>query len=161
MNKNPKTKSQAGFTFIEFILVLIITVILAAVGFVNVVNYKQRQNLSFAGQEIIEVLRNAQNRSLSQESGSRWGVYFGNPATGTAFYDLFLGAAYSTSGIVSRNVLPSGIQFNIPASGASSSAIFSPLTGLPNSSTTIKISLISIPTASATIIVSTSGMILY
>ena len=75
----------SAFTLIELLISIGILAILAGIGFINIVNYKQRQDLSFAGQEIIEVLRNAQNRSLSQEAtstagtGGRWGVYFENP----------------------------------------------------------------------------------
>lgn len=155
-----------AFTLIELIISISILAILAGIGFINIVNYRQRQDLSFAGQEIIEVLRNAQNRSLSQEatstagSGGRWGVYFENPTgAGNDFYDLFKGTSYAGGTVVSRMVLSSNIQFDIPTSGSTSTIIFSPVTGLPNASATIKISLISSPTSSSTITVGANGNI--
>jgi len=157
----------SAFTLIELIISISIIAILAGVGFMSIVNYKQRQDLTSTTQEIIEVVRNAQNRSLSQEatstagSGGRWGVYFENPASGTDFYDLFKGTTYASGTMVSRSVLPSNIQFDIPASGSSSTIIFSPITGLPNAATTIKISLISSPTSSSTITINTNGTINY
>ena len=158
---------EKAFTLIELVITMGILAILATVSFISIIGYKQRQDLVSASQEIIEVLRNAQNRSLSQEatstqgSGGRWGVYFGNPASGTDFYDLFKGSSYAGGTIVSRSVLPSDIQFVIPASGSSSTVVFSPVTGLPRSSITIKISLISALTSSSTIVVSSNGEIQY
>ena len=156
----------SAFTLIELIITIGILAILAGIGFINIVNYRQRQDLSFAGQEIIEVLRNAQNRSLSQEatstagSGGRWGVYFENPTgAGNDFYDLFKGTSYAGGTVVSKSVLPSNTQFEEPANGSSSTIIFSPITGLPNASATIKISLISSPTSSSTITVGANGNI--
>jgi len=156
----------SAFTLIELIISISILAILAGIGFINIVNYRQRQDLSFAGQEIIEVLRNAQNRSLSQEatstagSGGRWGVYFENPTgAGNDFYDLFKGTSYAGGTVVSKSVLPSNTQFEEPANGSSSTIIFSPITGLPNASATIKISLISSPTSSSTITVGANGNI--
>jgi prepilin-type N-terminal cleavage/methylation domain-containing protein len=155
LNSNSK-----AFTLIELIISIGILAILAGVGFINIINYRHRQDLTSTAQEIIEVLRNSQNRSLSQEGGGRWGVYFNNP-TGAAndFYELFQGADYATATSVSKSVLPSNIQFDIPASGSSSTIIFSPITGLPNAGATVKISLISSQTSSSTITVNSNGKI--
>jgi len=157
-----------AFTLIELIISIGILAILAGVGFINIVNYKHRQDLTSTTQEIIEVVRNAQNRSLSQEAtstagtGGRWGVYFENPTgSGNDFYELFKGSSYVGGTVVSKSVLPSNIQFDIPASGSTSTIIFSPVTGLPNAATTIKISLISSPTSSSTITVNINGKIQY
>lgn len=152
---------EKAFTLIELIISMAIIAILAGVGFINIINYRHRQDLTSTTQEIIEVLRNSQNRSLSQESASRWGVHFENQTSGTDFYELFQGASYAGATIVSKSALPSNIQFDIPASGSSSTIIFSPITGLPNASATIKIYLISSPTSSSTIIVNSNGKIQY
>ncbi len=150
-----------GFSLVELVISIGIIAILASAGFISILSYKQRQALLSATQEIIAVFRNAQDRSISQESGSRWGVHFENPSADLDFFDLFQGSSYGTSTIVSRNTLPSGVQFDNPASGASSTVIFSPITGLPDASSTIKISLINNPTSSSTIIVNTNGEIQY
>lgn len=156
-----------GFTLIELIISMGLLIIIAAVGAVNLIGYRSRLDLDNASQEIIAVLREAQNRSLSQEatsiqgSGGRWGVYFENPATSTDFYDLFWGATYATGTIVSRATLPSSIQFDTPATGSSSTVVFSPVTGLLNASTTIKISAISNAAVSSTITINTNGQIQY
>ena len=159
--KRPVFNMVWGFTLVELIISIGILVILAGVSFISIINYKQRQALSSASQEIVTVIRNAQDRSISQEDGNRWSIHFENPLSGSAFYDLFQGLNYATNTIVSRNVLPSGVQFDTPVAGSSSTIIFSPVTGLPNSQATIKISLINNSNNSSTIIVSVNGEIQY
>jgi len=150
-----------AFTLIELVITLGILVLLSGVGFIFIANYKNNQSATSTGQEISIVLRNAQNRSLSQESGNRWGVHFVNPSSGGDFYDLFKGASYSTGELVSRSALPAGVQFVIPSDGSSSTVIFSPVSGLPDNTLTVKISLTGSPNASSTIIVNQNGQILY
>jgi len=150
-----------GFTLIELIITLGIIVVLAGVGFLGILNYKNIQSVNSTAQGIITVLRNAQNRSLSQEGGSRWGVHFENPSGANDFYDLFHGASYTTSGLVSRTALPSGVEFVLPPIGSSSTVIFYSVTGLPDNPLTIKISLTAAPSVSSTIIINQNGRILY
>jgi len=150
-----------GFSLVELIISIAIVAILAGVGFISILNYKQQQALLSATQEIIAVFRNAQDRSISQESGGRWGVHFENPSSGNDFYDLFQGLSYTTGTVVSRSTLPSGVQFDNPVPGANSTIIFSPITGLPDAPGTIKISLMNNPTSSSTISVNVNGEIQY
>ena len=151
-----------GFTLIELLIVISITAILATFGAMNLIGHRRERDVNFTIQEIITVLRNAQDRSIAQEEGSRWGVYFNNPSgESNDFYELFKGMTYATSTIVSKIALRSNIQFDTPTSNSSSTVIFAPITGLPNASTTIKISLIGKPTSSSTIIVNSNGEIGY
>ena len=158
----PKTQNLKpnSFTLIELLIVISITAILATVGAMNLITYRQEKDLNFTVQEIITVLRNSQDRSIAQEEGSRWGIYFNNPiGDNNDFYDIFKGVNYVNSTISSRIALRSNIQFDTPSSNSSSSVIFTPITGLPNTSTTIKISLLGKPTSSSTIIINTNGKI--
>jgi prepilin-type N-terminal cleavage/methylation domain-containing protein len=153
-------KSQQSFTIVELLIVIALVAVIASIGIVSLFGYRQRQHLKLQTEELVAVLRNAQNRSLSQESGSRWGVHFENP-TGDAndFYDLFSGTSYSASAVVSRTPLPPALQFDVPSSGASATIIFAPVTGFPNASTTIKISLVNNPNASSAITINSNGVI--
>ncbi len=147
-----------GFTLIELIISIAIIAIIASIGIINLFSYRNRQDLSLNTGKIVEVLRNAQNRSISQENGTRWGVHFINvSAPNLDYYELFYGASYALNTIVSTATLPSNITFEVPS--VSSTIIFSPITGLPNASTTVKIYLLSNPTTSSTIIISNNGNI--
>ena len=151
-----------AFTLVELIIVIAIIAVIAGIGIMSLVGYRQRQSLRIQTEELVAVLRNSHDRSVTQESGSRWGVYFENPAgDNNDFYDLFSGVSYNPAAVVSRTPLPSGLRLDIPASGASSTFIFAPLTGFPNASGTIKLSLVGNPSVSSTIIVNSNGQIQY
>lgn len=155
-----------GFTLIELLITIAILAIVAVIGFMNLSGYRSERDIKLNTEQIVAMLHDSQNRSFSQESGNRWGVHFENPSGALGFYDLFwtnstLNYAYATTSIASRGVLPSNIQFNIPAPGSSSTIIFSPVNGLPSASGTIKISLIANPSVSSTINIDTNGGIRY
>lgn len=155
------SNSSPGFTLIEILIVVTIVAIAAVVGIMNLSSYRTYSDLNHASQEIVTFLRDAQSRSVSQESGSRWGVHFENPASGSGFYEMFTGTGYSTTTVVAKAILPSSVKFDIPASGSSSTVIFSPVTGLPNASTTIKISTVSNAAVSSTVTINSNGQIQY
>jgi prepilin-type N-terminal cleavage/methylation domain-containing protein len=150
----------AGFTLVELMISVTLAALLAVIGFTTVVSLKQRQEMDFTTQEIVITLRNAQDRSISQENSITWGVHFEN-STSSDFFDLFKGTSYSAGTVVLRKNLISGIEFTEPAGGSSSTIIFASVTGLPNASTTVKISLINKPAVSSTISVNSSGKINY
>ncbi|KKR55666.1 MAG: hypothetical protein UT92_C0001G0009 [Candidatus Curtissbacteria bacterium GW2011_GWA1_40_24] len=150
-----------AFTLIELLIVIGITVVLATISFLNIFNFRGQNDLDLTVKEIVVVLRNAQDRSISQESGSRWGVHFENPVSAGGFYDLFSGIDYSTSSLVSRSTLRSNLQFSDPAGGNSKDIIFSPVSGLPGGSSTIIIFTKNNPSVSSTIIVNSNGQIQY
>ncbi len=150
-----------GFTLVELIVAFGVAIILVSAGFLSIISYKNNQGVSSESQEIATALRAAQNNSLSQESGNRWGVYFENTSENGAFYVIFSGLAYSATTTYTKNVLPSNAKFITPALGATSSVVFSPITGLPNSALTVKISLISNQNVSSTISVTSNGQIQY
>ncbi len=148
-----------AFTLIELLIVIGITAIISVVAFMNLFGYRGAQDLDLAVREIVMSLRNAQDRSISQESGNRFGVHFENPAGADDFYDLFSGTTYATGTIIAKSALRPTVQFSDPASGISKDVLFSPVSGLPSVSTTIIISLKRDASVSKTIIVNTNGNI--
>ena len=150
-----------AFTLIELLITIGIVAVLSVIGFINLTGYRERQSVELAGQGIAAVLRDAQNRSISQDSGARWGVHFENPSGLSGFYELFSGVSYSTGVVLQRANLPSNVIFNQPSSGASTTIIFSPVAGFPGSSTTVIISAIGNQSVSSTIIVNTNGEVQY
>ncbi|MBN2197711.1 prepilin-type N-terminal cleavage/methylation domain-containing protein [Candidatus Wolfebacteria bacterium] len=161
MNTKKKNKffQKKGFSLIELIISIAILAIVSSVGFINIINYKNRQTLVSNAREIVTILRNAQDRSLSQEGGSRWGVYFENPVEGVGFFELFQGSSYSSNAVSLKSSLASSVQFDIPLAGSSSTVVFSPVTGLPDKVLDIEISLIGKPSVSSTISVNSAGKI--
>ena len=146
-----------AFTLIELLVVIGITAILAVFFIMSPLSFRSQQDLNLTVSEMIAVLRNAQDNSISQESGSVWGIYFDN-INGSGFYDFFSGSNYSVN-IVSRSSLRSNIKFVQPAIGVSSTVIFSAVSGLPVASTTIIIALREDSSSSRAITINANGQI--
>ena len=147
-----------AFTLIELLVVIGITAILAVFFIMSPLSFRSQQDLNLTVSEMIAVLRNAQDNSMSQESGSVWGIYFDN-INGSGFYDFFSGSNYSSVNIVSRSSLRSNIKSVQPAIGASSTVIFSAVSGLPVASTTIIIALREDSSSSRAITINANGQI--
>ncbi|MEK7549338.1 MAG: prepilin-type N-terminal cleavage/methylation domain-containing protein [Patescibacteria group bacterium] len=147
-----------AFTLIELLVVIGITAILAVFFIMSPLSFRSQQDLNLTVLEITAALRNAQDNSISQESGSVWGIYFDN-INGSGFYDFFSGSNYSSTNIVSRSALRSNIKFVQPIVGASSTVIFNAVSGLPVASTTIIIVLREDSLSSRAIIINANGQI--
>jgi len=152
-----------GFTLIELIISIGIVAIISSIGFINLVGYNQRKNIGLVGQEVVAVLRSAQNYSTSQESGSQWGVHFENSTSSEEidFYELFAGSSYSGSTVMQKVPLESGVIFSSPSTGESLDIVFSAVTGLPGASSTIKVTVSGNESVSSTIIINSNGQIQY
>ncbi len=150
---------KKSFTLIEILIVVAVTAVLAAIGFVSFVGFRAQNNLNLTVNEIIFLLRNTQNRSITQENGSNWGIHFENPSNQDDFYALFQGAVYSSGNTVLRANLRPAVQFNDPSSGANKDIVFNPISGLPTASATVIISLKSDSFNTKTIIINANGQI--
>lgn len=95
-----------GFTLIELLIVIGIMAILTTIGSVYFFGYRNKQAVELTTNELISVLRDAQNKSLSQDRGYDWGVHFDNVAN-PKYYNLFFGAP---SNIASHKVLRPGLN---------------------------------------------------
>lgn len=152
--------NERGFTILEIIIVIAIIAVLFGTGFLRLLDYRQRQTLNLTKQSIVAILRNAQDRSIGQESGVRWGVHFENlTGNNNDFYALFSGATYNSSNVVSKNNLDQEIQFSDPVDGFSKDVIFESITGKLDSAVSIIVVLTSDPLVFSTITIDTNGKI--
>ena len=151
--------TSRAFTLYELLLVMGITMVLATIGSVNLVNFKKQQDIKVTTEEIIALLRNAQYRSIVQEGNVEWSVHFENPVNDRGYYDLFQGTSYNSSTISARKLLRSGIQFSDPATGGGKDIVFTKLRGEVASQINIKVEITSDPASSSTIVVNTNGKI--
>lgn len=152
-----RVSASAGFTLIELLLVIGIMGILASAITWNALGYRNRQLLDLTTQQIAASARDAQSRSVSQQDGLAWGIYFVNNATSDS-YTVFSGATYAASASNTRilTVFDAPIAFTVPA--VSSEVDFAQLTGLPNASTSV---IITNGIDSNTILIASSGSVQY
>lgn len=122
-------KSRSGFTLTELLIVIAITAIISAVGFVSLGNYRGRQAVSSAVDEVSSVIRATRQRSMAQEGGGRWGIHFSNSSTNVSSYTTFRGYAFATGTVDRQYSLPSNISFSNPFTSSTYDVVFAPLTG--------------------------------
>lgn len=154
-----RINKSAGFTLIELMIVIAITAIIV-VGSYSIIgfNFKSQSELELTAREIVSVLRNAQDRSMSQEDGVQWGVYFENTDRDNGFYVLYKGA---TTTVVSKKNLRSNIEFFDPSVGGNKDVGFSLMTGMPTSAVDIIFNLKNNPSILTTITINSNGQIQY
>ncbi len=152
-------KPPRGFTIIEMLLVIAITVIMSVIALTNLSGRRSQTDLQDTAKEMVALLREAQSRSVSQSSSTSWGVHFENLAT-TSFFALFHGS-YSVANRVNYAPLPVSVGYvtstlNI---GSTTEVTFAELSGLASASTTVSIQSVSQKSNTVTITVATSGLV--
>lgn len=95
MESATRQRARFGFTFIELLVVLGLTVTLAALAVPLFFNWQSQSGLDTAAQELIGAIREAQARAMAGDGASPWGVYFDDAAAGDRFV-LFRGASFAT-----------------------------------------------------------------
>jgi prepilin-type N-terminal cleavage/methylation domain-containing protein len=152
---------RKGFTVVELVLVLGIVAVVSVVSFVGLTGRKGTVQLEGVVKQMGSMLREAQSKSLSQVSGTTWGVVFDNTTTSEAFYGSFSGASYTSTSSTSYYRLPTNIHYatsTIPA-GSKRTIYFSQLSGLPSTTTSIGVFIDTPGSPSSTISVNPSGAI--
>lgn len=130
MNQNNSKKMfRKGFTIVELVIVIAITVALASTAILSLSRYKKKTNVSQEANEIVTVLREAQRKSMAQEDGASWGVRFWNSSSTGHIYELWKGTSYASSGVVKRFTLPNGVEFGEPWGSSTLDIHFNAITG--------------------------------
>lgn len=122
---------KKGFTLIELLIVISVVMILVAISFPMFSFFRKESELNSASEEIISILRIAQNRTISSKQANSWGVYF-NRTTSPESIILFKGKSYATreSGEDKRALLPLSVEmFEIDFQNIGSEVIFERITG--------------------------------
>ncbi|PIR87704.1 MAG: hypothetical protein COU10_03170 [Candidatus Harrisonbacteria bacterium CG10_big_fil_rev_8_21_14_0_10_45_28] len=141
-----KLSNNKGFTFIELLIALTIGIILISLASLSLRNFYSEQAINNETAIIAAMLRAAQEKSISQEYGTRWGVYFKNSVAPAIDYYYFISfddalvVAYTNDPnnftippdkILEQKRLPSSIDFTTPAEGSGLAIIFGKITGKP------------------------------
>lgn len=155
---------ERGFTLIEMMTVLAVMIILSIVAVVNLAQRRSKSDLDNATRQIVATLREAESRSVSQQSSTIWGVRLSNTTATAAFYALFANS-YAPSTTVGYYRLPPSVQYMTSsiAQGSSLDITFAQISGSPSTSTsiTLKIAAGGPGLTTSTITVNASGLITY
>lgn len=134
-----RTINSPSFSIIELLVILILLAILVGIV-VNLVGFSpQLLVLRREAEKIHKTLDVAREKSLLQEGGLPWGVYFDNTTTEAAYY-LFSGVQFSSAQNKEKILLPTTVIFTRPPTNSSTEVIFSRFKG-ETTSTVIELSL--------------------
>ncbi len=125
-------KNKNSFTLVEILVVLGILAIISTTGFVELSQFKGKQNFDLDAQSIVEAIGSAQNKAIQQEGGTAWGIRFDN-STSSYSYQVFQGSSYSAAAVVSSETLSSATAYSNPPPGFYIDVVFAARTGLPTS----------------------------
>ena len=123
--------SQKGFTIFETLLVIAIVGIIVAVSIGIVPQLRDRASLKSGEQMVVQTLEDARNRSVTGAGEEMHGVHFETDAI-----SIFDGNSYIPAAST-RRILSVPVTTN----HASTTIIFSRITGLSNTSATITLSI--------------------
>lgn len=151
---------MSGFSLLEILLVIAILSIVATAISPFLFGGKTSIEVEEEAKKIAGVLKIGQNKAMTMENGSAWGVHFDNVTSSLPLYYLFEGNSYATGTSTNQYYLSSGIIFQAPIAGTSTDAIFNKRTGnlSSNTSTTITIKSLS-PAIINSIIIMPNGRI--
>lgn len=121
---------ERGFTLFEVIIVVLILLTLAAIAIPSIRSLQKTPQLTTTAQEVINILRVAQNKTLSSEGNSQYGVYFKTTTTPHQ-YLVFKGSSYVARDTAFDQTysLPAAVEFYEVATGGNNEVVFDRLTG--------------------------------
>lgn len=151
-------KKSNSFTLIESLIIFGIFIILIAVTVPLFRFFAKESDLNNSTEEIINILRLAQNKTLASEGASQYGVHFE-----TAKYVLFKGIIYNPLAPDNEvHSLPQRIEiYEIDLAGGGSEVIFNRITGITNQFGKISLRLKDDTSKTRQITVKSSGGIAY
>jgi prepilin-type N-terminal cleavage/methylation domain-containing protein len=152
--------AKQGVTLIELLIAIGVIAVITGITTLYLVGARGAKDLDNDAKRIVVTLRDAQQRSMTQEEGDSWGVRFTENASGKDFFELF---RTNSATAFPRVILKDNIEFTDPASG-SKDIVFERLSGKPTSgSGTVEIKIVNSapPSQTKTIFIGDNGTITY
>ncbi|TSC96260.1 MAG: Uncharacterized protein Athens101426_436 [Parcubacteria group bacterium Athens1014_26] len=144
---------------VELLIVIGLLTILATVVVPNFASFQNQKSLDNAAFQLKGYFQSTQQKSISQDGGSQWGIYLATVAGGRDFYKIFYGASYLSGTVTDSVYLPPKIKFINPAQGFSKEIIFSKLIGIPSAPATTSLAISGSPSVCKTIVINAAGLI--
>jgi len=136
--------SRKSFTLVEVLVVIVILIIVTGITASGIFSFSKTSDLNNATEEIINILRLAQSKTLASQGASQWGVYF-STSTFPNQYILFKGDVFDSrdSSFDEVHLLPRNVEFFEINLWQGKEVVFERITGYASSTSQIgKISVI-------------------
>lgn len=136
--------SAAGFTILELLIGIGILLLVTGIGSLYLTGMRSSSGVENSARKLVGLLSAAQEKSISQEGGSRWGVYIDNRPS-KPIYSLYqvneVLLALGDSTIPGTTTESLSVELNTnfasPTPSTYANIIFAKGTGIPNASTSI------------------------
>lgn len=156
-------QKNSGFTLVELLIMLGILIVITATAVPAYRRFQKETDLTNSVEEIMNILRIAQSKTLASEGDSQWGVYFSTISTPHE-YTLFKGTDYASRNVSSdkKYDVPSLVEiYEIDLAGANQEIVFDRLTGMTEQYGQISLKLKENVLETKTIIIENSGQIFH
>jgi len=149
----PNSKS---FTLIEVLTIVGILVVLIALSVPALRFFQKESDLNNSVEEILNTLRLAQNKTITSEGASQYGVHFE-----AGKYVLFKGAAYNPAATENEiHNFPESVEISeIELAGGGSEVVFDRVTGTTNQSGKVVLRLKTDISKTKTVYIENSGQV--
>lgn len=151
-------RNSFGTTFIELLVIISVLIILIAMSGQVFVVFQKESTLNNTTEEIISILRLAQNKTLASEEADQYGIYF-NTSINPHEYILFKGSDFTSRDISFDKIysMPKALEiYNINLS-LGNEVVFNRLTGITNQAGDFSLRIKTDPSKTRTIYVEESG----
>jgi len=154
-----KKRDRAAFTLVETLVVISISILLAAMTVPAWRYFQKKSSLKNSVEEIISAVRLTQNKTLASEQSSKWGIWFSS-STNPNQYVIFKGENYASREpgediITDLNDLVEIYDLSLAEGG--SEIVFERVTGDTKDYGTVSLRLKSDPSENRQIIIESSG----
>lgn len=130
-----------AFTLLEILFVTLAIAIMATIGVFAYVNSYRQSVLRNTSDDLVSLLRLAQQKAVAQDGGNAWGVYIDNTNPSSAMASMYSGNAYATSTVSQTYQIPYQLSLTSPGAGTFLDMNFQKFSGIPLASGTIVIKL--------------------
>ncbi|MEI7809930.1 MAG: prepilin-type N-terminal cleavage/methylation domain-containing protein [bacterium] len=146
---------KKGFTIVEMLIVIVIIGILVAIVLPSFSAMRQNQALKNTVSDVVSSLDKARSQTLASLNSSEYGVHFQSNKI-----VIFKGTSYSANDAnnTSINVTSPATLSSISLTGGASDIYFARLSGTPNVTGTIVVSVSSNQSLTKTITISATGI---
>lgn len=151
-------RNSFGTTFIELLVIISVLIILIAMSGQVFVVFQKESTLNNTTEEIVSILRLAQNKTLASEEADQYGIYF-NTSINPHEYILFKGSDFTSRDISFDKIysMPKALEiYNINLS-LGNEVVFNRLTGITNQAGDFSLRIKTDPSKTRTIYVEESG----
>lgn len=156
----PNLKAIGAFSAMELLVGIAVVAVISTVSILILNNYRYQRDLELSVNEIVAALRDAQNRSITQQDGQSWGIRFTNSTSSSDVYEMFRGPNYASGTVTATySFRRPNVEMADPAGGSSKEIVFNSITGAVSSYFSITIRLVNKPSEQRVIEVAPVGKI--